>query len=62
MLACANAADAVEVLAVGFFLTVYKTKSGRELTSGEKGMCSVYKYLVWGIHPDAQTHLVLGCI
>ena len=38
VLACANAADAVEVLAVGFFLTVYKTSSGRELTSGEKGV------------------------
>lgn len=37
VLACANAADAVEVLAVGFFLTVYRTNSGAELTSVEKG-------------------------
>ena len=48
VLACANAADAVEVLAVGFFLTVYKTNSGHELTSGEKGMCIYTLYLCGG--------------
>lgn len=41
VLACANAADAVEVLAVGFFLTVYRTNSGAELTSVEKGQWPV---------------------
>jgi hypothetical protein len=37
VLACANAADAVEVLAVGFFLTVYKNSKGEELSSLDKG-------------------------
>jgi hypothetical protein len=37
VLACANAADAVEVLAVGFFLTVYKDSKGEELSSLDKG-------------------------
>jgi hypothetical protein len=36
-LAFANAADAVEVLAVGFMLTVYTNADGSQLTSGQKG-------------------------
>lgn len=50
VLACANAADAVEVLAVGFFLTVYTNKDGSELSGADKGVLtgSIYMGMLVG--------------
>ncbi len=50
VLACANAADAVEVLAVGFFLTVYTNKDGSELSSRDKSVLtgSIYMGMLMG--------------
>jgi len=50
VLACANAADAVEVLAVGFFLTVYTNKDGSELSGADKSVLtgSIYMGMLVG--------------
>lgn len=50
VLACANAADAVEVLAVGFFLTVYTNKDGSELSGANKEVLtgSIYMGMLVG--------------
>lgn len=50
VLACANAADAVEVLAVGFFLTVYRNADGSELSSADKSFLtgSIYMGMLLG--------------
>lgn len=61
VLALANAADAVEVLAVGFFLTVYRNEDGTPLSSSQKGEVEAWRmYLFQHQYPALSG--IFACI